>query len=71
MSCAPSAIRLRASATERLEPSTSSANLAAMALMDSMSSEALARRASGSMPVEMVKSLPLRRLDGLSLVGGK
>ena len=71
MSCAPSAIRLSANATERFEPSTSSANLVAMALMDSMSSEALARRASESMPVEMVKSLPLRRLDGFSLVGGK
>lgn len=71
MSCAPSAILLRASATERFEPSTSSANLAAMALMDSMSSEALARRASGSMPVEIVKSPLLRRLNSLSTVGGK
>lgn len=39
-----------------------------MALMDSRSSEALARRASVSMSGETVKSLPLRL--GFSLGGG-
>lgn len=40
-----------------------------MALMDSRSSEALARRASVSMSGETVKSLPLRGL-GFSVGGG-
>ena len=53
-------MRLIASATERREPFTSSARSAAMALMDSRSSEALARSASVLMPGQTLKSWLVR-----------
>lgn len=60
----PSAILLRARATERREPSTLSARSAAMVLMDSRSSEALARRASASMSGFRVNRPPRRGAVG-------
>jgi hypothetical protein len=59
--------RLGAKATERREPSTSSARSAAMALMDNRSSEALASRASVPTFGETLKSWNLRGITSASL----
>ena len=66
----PSAILLRASATERREPWRSSARSQAMTLMDRRSSEALAMRASASVPGESLKR-PFSRLGCGSTAGLK